>query len=69
MKQVRQLITEASEHHFEIFGRAACCVRLTLICGHTEIRKLSAIKGYRVNSTKLKCGTCTNEKFQLQNQK
>lgn len=59
--QIRKLITAASEHHFEIFGAPACSVRLTLICGHTEIRKLSAIKGYVVNHTKIKCRDCTIE--------
>lgn len=61
MNQIRKLITRAEEHHFEIFGAPACSVRLTLVCGHVEIRKLSAIKGYAVNRTKIKCRTCTRE--------
>jgi hypothetical protein len=55
---MKRTIAKAEEHHFRIFGRDACSVRFELSCGHTEIRKLSAVRFYRVGVTMLKCRDC-----------
>jgi hypothetical protein len=56
---MKQTIAKAEEHHFRIFGAAACSVRFELACGHVEIRKLSDVPRYRPGATKLKCRNCT----------